>query len=49
MTKDELIEQLRALNEDTEQNHIDADALLLAYINDPDITDAYQAIAKWYA
>lgn len=34
---------------DTEQGHIDADTLLLRYINDPEIAAAYDALHKWYA
>lgn len=51
MTKEELIAALKALAEDSpgEENHIEADGLLLAWINDPDIREAYEAIDKWYA
>lgn len=51
MTKDELIARLRELAEsgDTERAHGEADDALLAYINDPDIAAAYDAIEKWYA
>jgi len=51
VTRDELLAKLRALQQDgdTEGAHIDADDALLAYINDPDITEAYRVIDKWYA
>ena len=52
MTKPELIEKLRKIQEDTwdkEKNHGEADDLLLAYIGDEDITDAFNDIEKWYA
>jgi len=34
---------------DYEQDHIDADELLLEYINDPEIAAAFEAIGKYYA
>lgn len=51
MTKEELIAALKALVEDSpgEENHIEADGLLLRWINDPEIIEAYLAIEKWYA
>jgi len=53
MTKDELLTQLRHLatmdEGDIETNHMEADDLLLKYINDAEITQAYEAIYKWYA
>lgn len=51
MTKEELIENLRALLEDApgEENHREADGLLLEYINNKDITKAFNDIPKWYA
>ncbi len=54
MNKAELIQKLNLLAEDlpdtdTEQNHIDADNALIAFINDPEIWAAYSAITKWYA
>jgi hypothetical protein len=33
----------------TEQAHRDADAALLAYINDLEVTRAFEAIERWYA
>ena len=51
MTKDELIKALHDCrdNMDTETGHAKADDLLVEYINDPDIQEAYDAIGKWYA
>jgi hypothetical protein len=51
MTKEELIEKLKAeaANRDKEVAHINADELLLEYINDSEIKEAYDAISKWYA
>ncbi len=34
---------------DVENDHADADDLLLAYINDKEISEMYEAIDKWYA
>ena len=33
----------------TEQAHRDADAALLAYIDDLEVTLAFEAIERWYA
>ncbi len=51
MTKEELLKKLRECenNGDTEVAHSDADDLLIGYINDKDITDAYENVSKWYA
>jgi hypothetical protein len=51
MTKDELIMNLAQLwsSKDTEGAHIEADELLLKYINDQEITNAYNTLHKWYA
>ena len=46
----ELIEKLKLCNtDDSERDHIKADQLLLAYINDPEITEVFDAIEKWYS
>lgn len=37
------------LNSDPEQDHSDADDLLLLFINDVEITEAFNEIEKWYA
>ena len=48
--KDKLFEKLKSLNSgDKEKDHIEADKALLKYINDPEITKAFEAIEKWYA
>jgi hypothetical protein len=51
MTKEELITKLKTLsnNLDIEDAHIEADELLLEYINDEDITSVSNDIEKWYA
>jgi hypothetical protein len=51
LTKDELLKRLASLASDwdTEMAHYKADELLLAYINDAEITQAFEAIDKWYA
>ena len=52
MTRDELILALQHLAEhsgDPEADHSAADALLLAYIGDPAVTEAFESIEKWYA
>lgn len=51
MEKQELIEKLKKLRttDDIEASHSDADDLLLKYINDTDISNAYEEVPKWYA
>ena len=51
MTKDTLLQALRALqdNDDYEMAHGEADDLLVKFINDPEIAEAYEKIGKWYA
>ena len=51
MTKEELLFQLKAItyNTDAEVRHLLADNLLLEYINDLDIKDAYNEMPKAYA
>lgn len=51
MTKQELIEALReCVNKgDPEDHHLAADQLLLDYINDPEVQEAFDNIEKWYA
>jgi hypothetical protein len=50
MTKEELLKALSECDEgDEEVNHVKADDLLLEYINDPEITLAFESIDKWYA
>jgi len=51
MTKEQLIEKLKSLidNRDIEGAHVTADNLLLEYINDKEVSDAFHNIEKWYA
>jgi hypothetical protein len=51
MTKEELVALLKAKAKsfDTEGAHSDADDALIAFINDAEITAAYEAVPKWYA
>lgn len=51
LTKEELIKRLKLLSEsnDIEYAHAEADSLLLKYINDQEIAEAYHAIDKVYA
>lgn len=50
-TREELIALLRELAAvlDQEDAHMVADKMLLEYIDDEGIAEAYDAIAKWYA
>lgn len=52
-SRDELLARLLALaakaDDDPEHAHIDADDLLLEYIGDLEITQAFHSIEKWYA
>ena len=49
MTKEDLLAILaECTGADPEYEHSNADAIL-AYIDDPEITTAYNAIKKWYA
>ena len=51
MTKADLIKRLGELKDDgdVEANHKEADRLLMDFINDPDITAAFDDVRKWYA
>lgn len=50
MTKEELLEKLRSFHtDDEESDHVNADDALIEYINDPEVTEAFNAIKKWYA
>lgn len=51
ITKEQLLAQLKefARSADTEGAHSDADSALLRFINDPEVSKAYDAIEKWYA
>lgn len=52
MTRDELLESLRELakeERDCESSHSAADEALLAFINDEEVTKAFESIRKWYS
>ena len=52
LNKKELLSQLESLQSpkgDCESKHIDADNLLLQYIDDAEIALQFQKIPKWYA
>lgn len=53
LTKAELAMRLRELPDtcfgDEEDWHVEADKLLLEYINDQAVTDAFNSFRKWYA
>jgi hypothetical protein len=51
MTRDELLDALRRWQQtrDHEGAHYNADMALLEYINDPEITAAFEAIRRWYS
>jgi hypothetical protein len=34
---------------DPEGNHVLADTALLAYVNDPEVTQLFNSIERWYA
>ena len=50
ISREEVIERLLALqaSSDHEQAHIEADHLLLRYISDDTLTDAYMSLTRWY-
>ncbi len=50
MTKEQLVKLLTKYAEDDnwERAHGDADDALIAYINDPEIRKAFDAVGKWY-
>lgn len=49
--RNEVVAALQALEDtdDPDDAHYMADAILLALIDDPEITDAFRKISKWYA
>ena len=57
MTKQELLIELNSLYEqecsekhpDCESIHIEADQLLLKFINDKDIEQSFERLTKWYS
>ena len=51
MTKEELVKALKALkdNNDIEDRHVQADQLLIDFINIKAVEDAFDDIVKWYS
>lgn len=52
MNKEELIKRLKYIKEtsgDTEADHIHVDKALTDFINDKEVTEAFNDIDKWYA
>jgi hypothetical protein len=52
MTKEQLVAALRRLSQglvDEEIAHGNADRLLLEYINEAEVTEAWENIPKWFA
>lgn len=50
MAVEELIEELKKLaNDDPEENHLEADELLLKFINNEEVAKAFNDIKKWYS
>lgn len=56
MTKPITLEELRNIlrvlvehNEDPETNHIKVDRALIVYIDDPEITQLWNKLNKWYS
>ena len=51
MTRDELLKILKGFDneEDCEFNHSEADSALLEFINDKEISEAYDEITRWSA
>lgn len=51
MTRDELLSKLRSLHgeRDAEMAHSEAEKLLLAYIGDEEISEAFDAVPAEYA
>lgn len=47
----ETLRELRLLakSKDAERAHVDADVILLAYLDDAEIRAAWEAVPKWYA
>lgn len=53
MTKPELLQQLEELKTlsiaEPDSAHSEADMVLLEYINDPDISEVFLNIKRWYS
>lgn len=43
------LKEIKQLGGDEEIDHMDADELLLAYINDKEVSETFDSIGKWYA
>jgi hypothetical protein len=54
VTRDELVAELRLIADnfnggDVEAGHLRADQVLLAFIDNQAVTDAFDAIDRWYS
>lgn len=51
MTRERLLQLLNqlSLSKTPEEDHLTADQLLLEYINDNEISEAFDNIRKWYS
>jgi hypothetical protein len=50
ITREHLLQALRDERHcDPESAHMTADELLLCYIGDPEIREAFEAVPRWYA
>ena len=53
MTKDELVAEMQRIilanRVDPEASHAEVDDLLVQYINDPEVTELFDKMEKWYA
>lgn len=51
MSKQELLEKLEELrgDDDFERVHIAADKFLIDFINDDEVSEAFDSVGKWYA
>lgn len=57
MNREELIKKLKAIEGkkrtekfyDSENGHVEADGLLIEFINDRDIKEAYDEVEKWHS
>lgn len=51
VTREDLIEELQALKgaADPEAAHARADALLIMFIDDDEVKEAFKAVPRWYA
>lgn len=50
MTVEELVAKiLECHSEGTEEGHMSADLLLLEFIDEPKVTEAFNSLGKWYS